>query len=100
MTVSACAQHTATIPPALVEWNCLTWVPEDIKDDVPGVPLPDGTQGGTLIALDGQTGRLDQSNDEKATGYVIIGKCETIRTDLMRSLQPRSAWQRLTPWAE
>lgn len=89
-----------TIPDALIEWRCDSWVPEDLKDDVPGADLPDGSAGSYVIGFDAQTGRLDQSNDEKGTVLVIGGKCEDIRSEIMRTFQRRTLLQRLTPWTE
>lgn len=77
--LSACVTPT---PPPTVAFDCSRRIPPKLRDDVPGVSLDtlDGTQGGDAVALDQQTGRLDQANDEKGTVLWIVDQCEAEKT--------------------
>jgi hypothetical protein len=39
-------------------------------------PGENATAGDVWVALDGQTGRLDQANDRTASAIVIVERCE------------------------
>lgn len=57
---------------------CSSLVPSSLRADVPPVDLPpvNATAGDVLVALDGQTGRLDTANAFKSAGLQIIEGCE------------------------
>lgn len=95
--VTACATYTVTPPPAT---GCVSRIPPQLRDKVPGVDLPDGTQGSLEIAFDGQTGRLDQANDEKATVLWICQNYEDEQKASYERVRPRTLLERLTPWRE
>lgn len=67
---------------------------------MPGVPQPDGTQGSLEIAFDGQTGQLDQSNDEKSTVIWICQNYEDEQRAAYEKVRPRTLLERLTPWRD
>ena len=70
--------------------HCVDLIPDNLKDDVPGVPIPDNAVGPLGNALVGQTIRLDQANDEKKT---IIGICDKHKQERVKAIE-----QIMKPW--
>lgn len=81
-----------TIP---VAFDCGKRIPPQLRTDVPGCPLAalDGTLAGLGVALDCQTGRLDQSNDTKQTSLWIVDQCEAEKQAAIDKAQKKKWWQ-------
>lgn len=94
LLLSGCAFGRPTAP-SLLAFNCAKRIPPQLRDRVGGVDLPDGSQGSYSTALDGQTGRLDQANDEKETVIWIYDTCEAERAEVQKQLQPDPWYKRL-----
>lgn len=92
--LSACAFGTPTAP-SLLAFNCANRVPPQLRDAVPGADLPDGTEGSYAVALDTQTGKLDQANDEKQTVIWIYDTCEAEREQVRKELRPKGFLARI-----
>ena len=45
------------------------------------------------VALDDQTGRLEQANDEKRTALWIVDHCEAEKTAAAEAIKPKPWWQ-------
>lgn len=96
--LSGCFALGTPTPPRLLAFDCAKRVPPQLRDKVEGVDLPDGTLGSYIGALDGQTGKLDQANDEKDTVIWIYDTCEAERHAVQEELRPKSLLERLNPF--
>lgn len=72
--LASCVTGPSIVP---IQYACSERVPPQLADDVVGAPLPTGNAVGEWVAFgDAQTGKLEQSNDEKSTSFWIIRQCE------------------------
>jgi hypothetical protein len=88
--VSACATRTVTIPAAL---NCAELIPVRLRSPVEPAPLPADNSVGAWVAFgDAQTGKLEISEDRRATVLEIVDGCEAQERKVAKGLRPRSWW--------
>lgn len=88
--LAACVTPTKIIPVAL---DCAKRVPPQLADDVPGAEMPGPSVGEQIAFGDAQTGKLDQSNDEKRTVLWIFRQCEAEEREAVEKLKPRAWWK-------
>lgn len=74
MLLSACV---GTPVVTTVPSSCSSLLPEEWKQGVAGVPLPEDDTAGSWIAFgDAQTGKLDQANERTKAAIGIVARCE------------------------
>lgn len=81
-------------------YNCGTRIPPQIRAPVLWAPLPGETQGEQAAFADKQSGKIDEANDRKDTGFWIVDQCEKEKNAGVEALTKRSLWQKITPWRE
>jgi hypothetical protein len=78
MAVTSCAMFQGKPIVSATPNDCSSLVPDSWKQGVPGVDLPglDAAVGELWVAIDGQTGRLDQANGRTKDSIEIVERCE------------------------
>ncbi len=78
LPLAGCALFTPAPTVTTQQASCTTLIPPSWKDGVSGVDLPglDAAVGDLWVAIDGQTGRLDQANGRTIDTIGIVERCE------------------------
>lgn len=95
LAVAGCAATPPTLT-ILSALDCASLIPQQDQQPVKGTPLPapDATAGDLWTALDGQTAKLDQSNDSKWRVIEIYAACRVQQDKVRAALEPAKAWWR------
>lgn len=89
--VSACATRTVTIPAAL---NCAEIIPARLRSPVEPAPLPADNSVGAWVAFgDATVGKLEISEDRRATVLEIVDGCTAQQARVAEGLRPRAWWR-------
>jgi hypothetical protein len=83
--------RTAVIPTAL---NCAGLIPARLRQPVEPAPLPGDNSVGAWVSFgDAQTGRLELSEDRRATVLQIVDGCSREQTKVTEGLKRRPWWR-------
>jgi hypothetical protein len=89
---------TRLTPPILAALDCASLIPPSYRQPVALAPLlpPDATVGQVLVALDGQTTRLDQANGRTADLIALADACQARQAAVLKSLDPPKWYERFS----
>lgn len=89
--VAACGSTTLVVAPAI---KCSRLIPQGWRTPVQGVVIASPDVGGLGVALDGQTGKLDEANGRTRDSIEITETCEAMQEEATKKLQRKSLWSR------
>lgn len=70
--------------------SCLALIPEGMRADTPGAPLPANDSAGEWVAFGvRQTGQLGVANSRAAAALEIVERCEARDAEVVRQLKKR-----------
>ena len=91
--LSACTPSIVMNRPAS---SCLTLVPEALRADTPGAPLPAGQEVGPWVAFGvAQTGQLSKSNVDKRSVVEILTACEKRDAEAVKAITRKPFLKRI-----
>ena len=94
LALSGCA-GMPRMPMILAALDCASVIPASYRKPVTPTPLPaaDANVGGLWIALDGQTGKLDQANGRTADVVAMADTCQAHQVKVAAELTKRPWWR-------
>lgn len=77
LAMQGCAPFVAAPPIAAIPSACVSLLPRNWQQGVPGAPLPSGdVLADWQVFGDAQTGQLDKANDRLVAAIGIVERCE------------------------